>query len=466
MLKEELQEKYLSIYQYLHDFAKIRTRSIKNLDNYEKTLFFQDCVNGKNCHVTILNNDDASESLWIKVKKPTEPVLKLPSSDLKLWIDQDSLHNILNKPILLETIDSNNETLYIKNFPNIQREFDDYYNNIWLEWADLYKNYEYEISIYKKLYDIYNKSKKFSEEYEVVIGIGLLVFLTDKSAIIKRHILVSNTNIEFYPEKGVFEITPGADGCKFRAETDMVSDLEGIHNFEATEALKKFIVDKNLSDSPFSSENKEILKGYINILHPEGQFIDSLEKPGQSITEKPLLHYCPTLILRKRNLNTLTFLFEKIIENIKQNQTHVPILDDLVGNNHTEKSNVLIQENLKNDSNEAIYFPKEWNEDQIQIVERIKNNDKVLVQGPPGTGKSHTIANLICHLLATGNKILITAYTKRALTVLKNQLPDEIKPLCVNLLGNDKEAINDLELSVREITNRLSYYSVHKVVDK
>jgi putative protein kinase ArgK-like GTPase of G3E family len=42
------------------------------------------------------------------------------------------------------------------------------------------------------------------------------------------------------------------------------------------------------------------------------------------------------------------------------------------------------------------------------------------VQGPPGTGKSHTIANLICHLLATGNKVLVTAQTKRALEVLKS----------------------------------------------
>ncbi|MGE5599552.1 MAG: hypothetical protein ACM3XS_09250 [Bacteroidota bacterium] len=30
------------------------------------------------------------------------------------------------------------------------------------------------------------------------------------------------------------------------------------------------------------------------------------------------------------------------------------------------------------------------------------------MQGPPGTGKSHTIANLICHLLATGQWSLWT----------------------------------------------------------
>jgi 3-deoxy-D-manno-octulosonate 8-phosphate phosphatase KdsC-like HAD superfamily phosphatase len=60
----------------------------------------------------------------------------------------------------------------------------------------------------------------------------------------------------------------------------------------------------------------------------------------------------------------------------------------------------------------------------------------VLVQGPPGTGKSHTIANLICHLLATGQRTLITAKTPRALQVLEGLIPDELRPLCINLLGS------------------------------
>ena len=40
------------------------------------------------------------------------------------------------------------------------------------------------------------------------------------------------------------------------------------------------------------------------------------------------------------------------------------------------------------------------NSKEQQIIEKLNQSDGVLVQGPPGTGKSHTIANLICHLLA------------------------------------------------------------------
>lgn len=43
---------------------------------------------------------------------------------------------------------------------------------------------------------------------------------------------------------------------------------------------------------------------------------------------------------------------------------------------------------------------------------------------------AHTIANLVCHLLATaGKRVLITAETGRALEVPKNKLPADPAPL-------------------------------------
>jgi very-short-patch-repair endonuclease len=71
-----------------------------------------------------------------------------------------------------------------------------------------------------------------------------------------------------------------------------------------------------------------------------------------------------------------------------------------------------------------------------------------LVQGPPGTGKSHTIANLICHLLATGQRVLVTAKTPRALQILEHKLPPSIRPLCISLLGKASQDRNSLEQSV------------------
>ena len=82
-----------------------------------------------------------------------------------------------------------------------------------------------------------------------------------------------------------------------------------------------------------------------------------------------------------------------------------------------------------------MYFPLPANREQRRIVEAINRQRGVLVQGPPGTGKSHTIANLVCHLLASGKRVLITAETGRALKVLKEKLPEDMKPLCVGFSG-------------------------------
>jgi hypothetical protein len=65
----------------------------------------------------------------------------------------------------------------------------------------------------------------------------------------------------------------------------------------------------------------------------------------------------------------------------------------------------------------------------------------------------------MCHLLATGKRVLITAETGRALQVLKDKLPPEIQPLCVSLLGQGGDAFAELNSAVQGITTRHATYS-------
>ena len=58
---------------------------------------------------------------------------------------------------------------------------------------------------------------------------------------------------------------------------------------------------------------------------------------------------------------------------------------------------------------EELYFPLPYNDEQVTIVQRLEHAPGVCVQGPPGTGKTHTIANIICHYLATGRRVLVTS---------------------------------------------------------
>ena len=119
---------------------------------------------------------------------------------------------------------------------------------------------------------------------------------------------------------------------------------------------------------------------------------------------------------------------------------------------------------LKEDS--TIFFPLEANEEQKRIIENIKTRNGVLVQGPPGTGKSHTIANLISHLLATGKRILITSETARALNVLKDKIPHDLQHLCVSLLGADEKSFKDLEKVIQYISNRKDTWQPEEIMDE
>ncbi len=103
-----------------------------------------------------------------------------------------------------------------------------------------------------------------------------------------------------------------------------------------------------------------------------------------------------------------------------------------------------------------VLLGKEANEEQIQIIKRLSHSGSVLVQGPPGTGKTHTIANLIGHQLAQGKSILVTAQTAKALRVLRDKVPDVLRPLCVAVLGSDHDARRQLETSIGSITERLT----------
>ena len=184
-----------------------------------------------------------------------------------------------------------------------------------------------------------------------------------------------------------------------------------------------------------------------------------MSKPKET-PQKPTVYYAPALILRKRNTQSLTALYEKIIRNLTEadDSIDIPSINDIIGYFEDLENNE--QDEDENGSgvfnDDIIYFPKKYNDEQIEIVEKAKRNKKVLVQGPPGTGKTHTIANLICHLLAHGKKVLVTAYTTRALNVLKKQLPEEFQNLAVNLLSGDSASISDLDKSVNGINDELS----------
>jgi very-short-patch-repair endonuclease len=108
-----------------------------------------------------------------------------------------------------------------------------------------------------------------------------------------------------------------------------------------------------------------------------------------------------------------------------------------------------------------LYFPKPFNDEQVRIVQLLEAFDGVAVQGPPGTGKTHTIANIICHWLATGRRVLVTSMKEPALAVLRAKLPEEIQPLAISLLGSEHEGMQQFEQSIQTIASQVQSLDRH-----
>ena len=106
---------------------------------------------------------------------------------------------------------------------------------------------------------------------------------------------------------------------------------------------------------------------------------------------------------------------------------------------------------IANTGGTRVYFPFSSNPSQRRIARLIEDptTELVTVQGPPGTGKSLTIANLACHLVATGKTVLITSQKDKALDVVDQLLKKlDMPEMPMTLLRQDRH-------SKRELIDRL-----------
>ena len=322
-------------------------------------------------------------------------------------------------------------------------------------------------NIYAKLFRLYSQLQKQSEIVEVVLGLGLMDWRAksgNKSIPIRRHAVVGQVELTFDPGRGVIRVGAPGEGANLRVEDDMLeAELRPDRsNYDAVEAqleeVGDAIWDKSLIHAP--------LKTWAGALSPDTVWSDGLSaKP--STGNDPVVSFAPALILRKRLQTGMVRIYEKLIQNLEDEEGEVPrgwgeLTDDDWRDGGGKPSGHHGHDGTHSGSTPSpseTYFPLPANREQRRIVNEIDRNQGVLVQGPPGTGKSHTIANLMCHLLATGKRVLITAETGRALQVLKRKLPKEIQPLCVSLLGHGGDAFAELNTAVQGITNRQASYS-------
>lgn len=448
--------------------AALKSRPVKDIDSYDSVVWLNDIPRLAGCYSRSWGPDESfDDEIWIEVISRKEPELPPVPEKCRSWVTEKSLHQKNDIPILLNEITILNDTEYsvdieqyqdtdvtlkLSDNPDIQQVWEKYIENDWLPWVEMHNEWEAIMRVYEHLFEIYQAQIKMSEEYELILGIGLLAWKPHFSSTqIKRHVVITNVQLEFNPSQGRFTVIPNQDDDIVKAEFDMIDPEDAPVNltYNSKTAMKE--LQGNYWDANVVAD---LLQTIVRTLDPHGAYASQMIYDGLTET-KPVITYSPAIILRKRSTSGLRNVFDLMKQRIIETGIIPVELQDLCEivdrSQNMDNDEQLTCEPKEEDTDYEVYFPKPANDEQRAIIGKINNNGGVLVQGPPGTGKSHTIANLISHLLATGKRTLITAKTPRALKVLEKLIPEELRPLCISLLGTGIEENQSMESSVNDI---------------
>jgi very-short-patch-repair endonuclease len=466
---DEEMDRAVRLFQFLRELTLLRTETIRSLDQYSKVLWFHDVPDEPGCVSIFRLDEELRSDALLEIEQPRFGALPMPSDSLIPWIDYEQLKDsTLQEPVVREsrTIESGeglqegqSGVRYDRwlDHPELHSGWQTFVENDWSPWATESRRKQSVQAVYEQVHEIYENLQKLGEKYELLLAVGLLTWTPPSKQSVCRHLLTAKANISFDTVSGIIRITAPPEGIKFQLEQDMLelSERPANHHRKSLEELVDI-----LNEEPLLLEaTGNLLTSWLNAISARGIFIDGM-KPDLKPQSDPQVTLAPALIFRERTERNLVRLFEEIIESIEQSkelplgvQRLISIIDD---------SHFDAEQGTVHLSDEEIYFPLPANAEQREIAQKLKSRQGVLVQGPPGTGKSHTIANLVCHLLATGRRILITSHTPRALTVLRDKFPDEMKDLCVSVIGDDSsEARRALEESVAGITSKQRIFN-HK----
>jgi hypothetical protein len=333
-------------------------------------------------------------------------------------------------------------TLRLEDRPAIASAIEMWISGPWTLWATEELPRRRTIVLYQQCYKVFQLVEAAGAEspIELVWGVGVVKWEKD-GRVIDRPLLERRVDLELDGLPSLSDL--------IRREVQRAADIEGI--------------------SPFIRESFEpILFAAASRLDPEGAYApdsatgDARDKssPGLVVTDRWVLFARPRsqhVILQ--DICRLREAAENkdkpiggVAERLVTEPSKAPSGSPWSPHGGNFGGNAIAGGEADTpDTSPDVFFPKPFNDDQIEIVRRLSREDGLVVQGPPGTGKTHTIANLICHAMATGQRVLVVSRGEAALSVLRDQLPEEVQPLAISVLSNERQGLRQIESAIREI---------------
>ena len=492
---------------YVHHVGSLNEKPIFEISEYKNLILWEHELKGK---IGIQHNIiEDGVSVWLRIERlkrlappevpepiqewvtvgndpEVQPQIKeklirtLPEHEAEKLVEQGVVaeNDVINP--LKEGVTKLKDVIFrLENNPQTKVDIDGYLNELWLPWSEEEKPRRETIKIYDSLFGFQQTFEAQADEHpiELIWGVGISRWICEGHKInhsllekpieieVDRKngaILIHPRNIEPVISVGSYLAleNPGVDallrfGKKYFSE--MAEDIEFspyIHgSFEAvlrqasTHLSERGTYwpdvnpDKENREPNKISESLEVTDSWVIFARPRSStgFVQDIERLQKKLEES------------KEVGRSIPNPAKKLVTKLSDKKPLQTSAGFLSGGGLSSSSN-----SSKSKKKPDLFFPKAFNDSQVQIIDRLEKNDGVVVQGPPGTGKTHTIANIICHYLATGRSVLVTSKGEPALSVLQEQIPEELRCLTISLLTNERQGMKQLESAVELLAGMVS----------
>jgi very-short-patch-repair endonuclease/transcription elongation GreA/GreB family factor len=445
-----------------------------------------------------------------------ERVLRLPIEEISDLVEAGLLPDAgdVMRPVGTDDSfpDHMDVILRLRNLPEFQSIWQNYAENKWNAWAEIERPRRRSIEFYNKIYQIHQRLIALGDDtpIELVFGVGVARWMAQGTRL-NVPIIEQLIEIELQ-EDGSLDIRPRQTAPQLTLKAFHVLEVEGSKAVQQDigQQLERTVEDADVGFSPFDRRTFEkILRACAarlsstGIYHPD-TLTDPLDRGLPDADTFLRLTDTWVLYVRQRSgdfrREDIARLINRVDEVESEEELPAPavsfvvepsdevlypadydeldlssrdlILPEQQAGTRPAGSNAGAgsqgSQTSADRGADTFFFPLPFNDDQVEIIRRLESKDStgLVVQGPPGTGKTHTIANIICHFLATRRRVLVTAKTPEALRALQEKIPEGIRDLAISVIHNDREGARQLQHAVQVLADEAKSIDVRLVTDQ
>src|SRR6266404_2658836 len=397
--------------------------------------------------------EDSGANYVLKVQRPRLTRPPEPPEEIAVWLGDgwDDPSNLVTVEVTLEESDNRTEPRTVKFADDPARTASlERWKSLRDEWVKTEKSARAAMKIFETFYALYGRIDREAERVELILGDGILSWRRTEGGIY-HPTLLQRLQLQFDASVPEFTLSEADHPVElYSALFQSMNDVDGRAIGRCREEL-----DEGGFHPLMNGSTSAFLKRLVVQLSARGEFLEDCA-PDKDTTD-PIIGRDPVLFLRARTLGFAAAI-EGILADLRTRDDLPWSLLNIVG----EESSIPDAPDANpsapspGHTDSEVLLSKPANPEQIRIAEQLEEHGGVLVQGPPGTGKTHTIGNLVGHLLAQGKSVLVTSHTTKALRMVRHHIVSELRPLCVSVLESDLDSRKQLESAVGSIAERLS----------